>query len=240
MQTQPKPARIHAYHNQKRNLLGPRAAQVPPAWRDQKTKEQGSKILLSRLPPDVGETEVEELFRKTVGPLREVFLIYNSQGRSKGMAIVAFQRPGDAEVARAKYDGKFVDGRRPIKIEIIVDSEAAAAAPKPTPQAQPSLLTRLGGIAAINGAPHNAAPTISAPNHAPNNVQAKTPPKPLAPRAVPRPQTAPAPAPAPAAPRRRQKKGPKRVKKSLTQLDQEMEEYRAAVDTTNLGEKLGR
>lgn len=59
MQTPSKPARIHTYHNQKRNLLGPRAAQVPPAWRDQNPKDQGSKILLSRLPPDVGETEVE-------------------------------------------------------------------------------------------------------------------------------------------------------------------------------------
>jgi hypothetical protein len=34
---------------------------VPPAWRDSKDKqkERGSKILLSRLPVDVGETEVE-------------------------------------------------------------------------------------------------------------------------------------------------------------------------------------
>lgn len=55
---------------------------------------------------------LQELFRKTVGPLKEVFLIYNSQGRSKGMAVVAFQRSGDAAVARAKYDGKFIDGRK--------------------------------------------------------------------------------------------------------------------------------
>ncbi|KIM60645.1 hypothetical protein SCLCIDRAFT_1216708 [Scleroderma citrinum Foug A] len=236
MQTPSKPARIHTYHNQKRNLLGPRAAQVPPAWRDQNPKDQGSKILLSRLPPDVGETEVEELFRKTVGPLKEVFLIYNSQGRSKGMAIVAFQRPGDAEVARAKYDGKFVDGRRPIKIEIIVDSQAAPAPPKPPPQAPPSLLNRLGGVVPANGMPANAAPPISAPNHAPNKVQAKSPQKPLAPRVVPRPQ----PVAVAAAPRRRQKKGPKRVKKSRAQLDQEMDQYRASVDITDVNGKLGR
>lgn len=37
--------------------------------------------------------------------------MYNSQGKSKGMAVVWFQRPGDAAVARAKYDGKIVDGR---------------------------------------------------------------------------------------------------------------------------------
>ena len=52
----------------------------------------------------------QELFKKTVGPLKEAFLIYNSQGKSKGMAIVVFQRPADALVARTKYDGKIVDG----------------------------------------------------------------------------------------------------------------------------------
>lgn len=52
--------RIANYHSSKRHLLGNQAGQVPPAWRDQKQKEQGSKILLSRLPPDVGELEIEE------------------------------------------------------------------------------------------------------------------------------------------------------------------------------------
>jgi THO complex subunit 4 len=46
-----------------------------------------------------------------VGPLQDAFLIYNSQGKSKGMAVVTFQRPGDAALARTKYDGKIVDGR---------------------------------------------------------------------------------------------------------------------------------
>jgi THO complex subunit 4 len=46
-----------------------------------------------------------------VGPLKESFLVYNSQGNSKGMAVVTFQRPGDALAAQAKYDGKIVDGR---------------------------------------------------------------------------------------------------------------------------------
>ncbi|KAI4522486.1 hypothetical protein K525DRAFT_198717 [Schizophyllum commune Loenen D] len=84
----------------------------------------------------------QELFRKTVGPLRDVFLIYNSQGHSKGMAIVAFQRKGDAAVARAKYHGKVVDGRRPILIEIIVDDDAPSAA---APAGPPSLIERIGG-----------------------------------------------------------------------------------------------
>jgi hypothetical protein len=53
----------------------------------------------------------QELFKKTVGPLREAFMVYNSQGRSKGMAIVMFQRAEDAAVAQKKYHGKIVDAR---------------------------------------------------------------------------------------------------------------------------------
>ncbi|KAF9219518.1 hypothetical protein BS17DRAFT_740665 [Gyrodon lividus] len=212
------PSRIGTYYNPKRHLLGNKAGQVPPAWRDQKPKEQGSKILLSRLPPDVGEVEVEELFRKTVGPLREAFLIYNSQGRSKGMAVVSFQRPGDAAVAREKYDGKFIDGRRPIKIEIVLDSIDAAVKAPPT-QAQPSLLGRLGSIFAAN-----TAPMIPVQNHAPKgNPAATAPRKPPAPRIFHS-------VPVAVVPRRRHKKEPRRVKKTFAQLDQEMEEYRAGVD----------
>jgi THO complex subunit 4 len=62
MSTRDRPqARITSYHGVKRNLLGNQAGNVPPAWRDSKDKqkERGSKILLSRLPVDVGETEVE-------------------------------------------------------------------------------------------------------------------------------------------------------------------------------------
>ena len=48
---------------------------------------------------------------KTVGPVRECFIVYNSSGRSKGIGIVEFHRPGDAVIARQKYNGKTVDGR---------------------------------------------------------------------------------------------------------------------------------
>jgi THO complex subunit 4 len=89
------------------------------------------------------------------------------------MALVAFQRSGDAAVARAKYDGKFIDGRecplvrtepprhfrpgRPIKIEVVVDT--ASPAPAPT---QPSLLGRLGG-ANLSVLPRDHAPNGAPP-----------------------------------------------------------------------------
>ncbi|PFH48020.1 hypothetical protein AMATHDRAFT_66366 [Amanita thiersii Skay4041] len=225
-----------------------------------KAKETESKILISKLPLDVGEIEVEELFKKTVGPLKDVFLIYNSQGRSKGMAVVTFQRPGDAVIARSKYDGKIVDGRRPLKLEIIYDGMptqfAAAAATSPLVPAQPSLLTRIAhmpiksnntltngngvGVALAPGTSLLHSSRIGPPvstNTTRRNAAATVV---VASSVVP--------------PRRqRQKKGPKRVKKrvadlamssssssarqryvvapaSKEQLDKEMDDYRAEAD----------
>lgn len=53
---------------------------------------------------------MQELFNKTVGPTNNVFLIFNSQGHPKGMAVVSFQRAADAALAKEKYNGKIVDG----------------------------------------------------------------------------------------------------------------------------------
>jgi len=111
----------------------------------------------------------QELFKKTVGPLRESFMVYNSQGKSKGMAIVVFQRPGDAAVAQKKYHGKIVDARmfqrsrqesyflltvyvgRPIRIEIMVDYTPSGTTTT-TSTLAPSLLSRIE---------HSPADTIS-------------------------------------------------------------------------------
>jgi THO complex subunit 4 len=82
--------------------------------------------------------------------------------------MVSFQRPGDAAVARTKYDGKIVDGSactrsylpcclpfliisliyhnalgRPLKIEVVVD-EALPTVTTPPQTQMPSLLYRLG------------------------------------------------------------------------------------------------
>jgi len=232
-------ARLNTFHGPKRQILGNQAGLAPPAWRTNvvpmsgqgpagrspAAMEQGSKIFLSRLPGDVAEKEVEELFKKTVGPLKESFLIYNSQGKSKGMAIVSFQRPGDAAVARTKYDGKIVDGRRPLKIEVIVDEALpTVTTPPPPPPQMPSLLYRLGEKALTNRV--SSAPTpIPTQPRAQQKLQRAIPPPPLTVGAAPT--------------KRRYKKGPKRIKKQYIQptrdqLDKEMEDYRAAADTLGL------
>lgn len=65
-------ARFNNYHGQKRQLLGNHAGRVAPSWRvpgssstplnglkGKQPAVEGSKILLSRLPNDVGETEID-------------------------------------------------------------------------------------------------------------------------------------------------------------------------------------
>ena len=50
--------------------------------------------------------------KKTVGPVREAFVVFNNQGHSKGMAVVSFYRHSDAVLAKNKYDQKVVDNRK--------------------------------------------------------------------------------------------------------------------------------
>lgn len=52
---------------------------------------------------------MKDLFNKTVGPTKDAILFYNDKGMPKGMALVSFQRGGDAALAANKYDGRFVD-----------------------------------------------------------------------------------------------------------------------------------
>jgi THO complex subunit 4 len=59
---------------------------------------------------------MQELFRKTVGPVKDCFMIYNSQSKSKGMAIVTFAKASDATSAKVKYHGKIVDGRKSLLV----------------------------------------------------------------------------------------------------------------------------
>ncbi|KAH9852298.1 hypothetical protein C2E23DRAFT_826717 [Lenzites betulinus] len=106
-------------------------------------QQPADKIIVSNLPPDVNELQVKELFHTTVGPLKDVTLHYDSQGRSKGVAAVHFQRRGDGTKAYQQYNNRLIDGKRPMKIEIIVDpskpapaaSLAARVAPAPAPAA---------------------------------------------------------------------------------------------------------
>jgi len=106
---------------------------------------------------DVNETQVKELFHSTVGPLRDVTLHYDSAGRSKGVAAVHFQRKGDGTKAFQQYNNRLIDGKRPMKIEIVVAPQPASLASRVAPppaaatEAAPAAGARTGGGARGRG-----------------------------------------------------------------------------------------
>jgi len=190
--------------------------------------EPGSKIFLSNLPQDVGETEVSDLMKKTIGALRDIFIIYNSQGLSKGMAVVHFVRPGDAALAKEKYHGKVIDGRKAIRIEILVDNinTASASAPALLRVAQPpkpkSLFDRIQGQPAQDRSLNQRTVTFAPAPQVHQQAPARQRPVPAQnPSAVQQGFAA-----TRTRAKLRTKKGPRRVKKSVADLDKEMEQYR--------------
>jgi len=116
------------------------------------------KIVVSNLPPDVNEAQVKELFQTTVGPLREVNLHYDANGRSKGVASVVFQKKGDGNRAYQQYNNRLIDGKRPMKIEVVVDPSRLAATPSLASRVAPAENTAVvtNGTQPARG--RNAAP----------------------------------------------------------------------------------
>ncbi|KAG8905518.1 GTPase-activating protein [Tulasnella sp. 403] len=106
----------------------PRSA--PPAAAPAPSVPTGNKIIISNLPPDVTERDVTDLFSSTVGAVRECQINYDPNGRSKGSASVVFTRPSDATQAFNQYNNRLIDGKRTLRIEIVVDP--ARAPPPPT------------------------------------------------------------------------------------------------------------
>jgi THO complex subunit 4 len=106
--------------------------------------QPADKIIVSNLPTDVNEVQIRELFSTTVGALRDVTLHYDSAGRSKGVAAVHFQRKGDGTLAYQQYNNRLIDGKRPMKIEIVVDPA------RPAPPA--SLVSRVAPAASAPAA----------------------------------------------------------------------------------------
>jgi len=117
------------------------------------TSPPADKIIVSNLPMDVNEAQVKELFHTTVGPLREVTLHYDANGKSKGIATVLFSRKGDGTAAYNQYNNRLIDGKRPMKIEVVVD---------PARPVQSSLVSRVapaanGAAAPMEGVQRNGA-----------------------------------------------------------------------------------
>ncbi|KAK6350537.1 hypothetical protein TWF718_003727 [Orbilia javanica] len=123
-----------------------KAAAVAPTGPAKKaeSKKDGkdTKIQVSNLPLDVNESMLREYFTNVVGSIKKCNLVYKSNGQSAGIATIEFNKPGHANIAFDKFNGRLVDSR-PMKVEIIVDPTKVAFADrisgpaKPAPKAAP-------------------------------------------------------------------------------------------------------
>jgi len=116
------------------------------------------KIIVSNLPLDVNDAQVKDLFASTVGATKSCQLQFNAAGKSTGTATVVFAKIGDAQKAFETYNNRLIDGKRPMKIEIVYDPAKQplvnrVAAPKAAPVA--STVAAAGG----GGGARSARPT---------------------------------------------------------------------------------
>ncbi|KAI8910896.1 hypothetical protein EDD86DRAFT_189236, partial [Gorgonomyces haynaldii] len=86
-------------------------------------KSVTQKLVVSNLAPSVTQNDVKELFSK-IGPVKSAQLNFNEQGKSKGVATVLYQNPGDAAKAYQEYNTRTFDNK-PMRIELIVNPESS-------------------------------------------------------------------------------------------------------------------
>jgi len=119
-----------------------RAAAAPAAGAPVPGNVLAEKIIVSNLPTDVNEAQVKELFTTTVGPTSQCQLQYAQDGRSLGIATVKFTRRGDANKAFQQYNNRLIDGKRPMKIELILDPTNQPLVNRVAPAAQGKATTK--------------------------------------------------------------------------------------------------
>ncbi|PWO00504.1 hypothetical protein FA09DRAFT_188345 [Tilletiopsis washingtonensis] len=100
---------------------------TPRLPRSARRRSFGSKIIVSNLPIDVTEPQVKELFSTSIGPLKKVVMSFRANGTSTGTVTVEFQRAEDANRAYQQYNNRLIDGKKAIRIEVVVDPARAAA-----------------------------------------------------------------------------------------------------------------
>ncbi|KAK6362220.1 hypothetical protein TWF730_005916 [Orbilia blumenaviensis] len=118
----------------------------PAKKSDNKKEGNDTKIQVSNLPLDVNESMLREYFTNVVGSIKKCNLNYKANGQSAGIATIEFNKPGHANVAFEKFNGRLVDNR-PMKVEIIVDptkvsfADRVSAPARPAPKATPKPAT---------------------------------------------------------------------------------------------------
>ncbi len=63
----------------------------------------------------------KELMSTSIGPLRKLAMNFRQNGQSTGVCTVEFQRADDANRAYQQFNNRLIDGKKPLKVEVVVD-----------------------------------------------------------------------------------------------------------------------
>jgi len=88
-----------------------------------------TRVQVSGLPKDVTESQIKEYFIQSIGPIKRVEISYGPGGNSRGIATIWFVRSDGATKAMT-LNGILIDNK-PIKVDVIIDAQRAAALPAP-------------------------------------------------------------------------------------------------------------
>jgi THO complex subunit 4 len=116
-----------------------------------------STIRITGLPLDIQEPTLKDYLRQALPghPIHRLEIAYGPNGLSRGSATVVFKLSASADAATKAFNGLLVDGK-PMKVEIIIDSETAKALapkslseriaqPKPQPKSAAAVKPAAGG-----------------------------------------------------------------------------------------------
>ncbi|ELU41510.1 hypothetical protein AG1IA_04444 [Rhizoctonia solani AG-1 IA] len=121
-------------YSRNQRIIGSNAGRVPPAWRYQRPRaprimheselvnlgggyarlphQEGSKIYISHLPPDVDDLDVNVSHQKQLR-------VYDARGMTKMSAVASFVDPEHAFKAVELYNGKVIDGSESVCLSTV-------------------------------------------------------------------------------------------------------------------------
>lgn len=89
----------------------------PHADKEKKTKDAYKTLFVGRISYETTEKQLQQEF-EVYGPIRNVRLVEDEDGKSRGYAFIEYERESDLKAAYKQADGKKIDGRR-----VVVDVE---------------------------------------------------------------------------------------------------------------------
>ncbi|KAN0136225.1 hypothetical protein V8E53_006085 [Lactarius tabidus] len=104
-----------------------------------------NKLMVSNLHYEITQKDLTAIFGKIGTLVREPFIRYDRSGRSSGVAIITFETPAEAKLAKRQLDGVLAKGQ-PIAIQFDQTAPRRASAPPSSLLSRiqkPPLLNRL-------------------------------------------------------------------------------------------------